>query len=143
MIIPSLTKSSWLCFWYLSVSSSLHYPLCLQTLTYRAGIGVNLILTPLAADMFYESELLEEKNRDVLGKAGAHAQVYSLLCAALGFATAVGPAWSGLIYEAVSWKIMMITLAAICVLGSVGVIFYTGGAEKKNETHDEMPDGVC
>jgi hypothetical protein len=92
--------------------------------------------------MFYESELLEEKNEDVLGAAGAHAQVYSLLCAALGSATAVGPAWSGLMYEAVSWKITMITVAAICVSGSVGVIFYTGGAEKKNETYDKIPNSI-
>ena len=92
--------------------------------------------------MFYESERLEKEHKDVFGKAGAYAQVYSLLCAALGFATAVGPAWSGLIYEAVSWKVMMLTLAAICVLGSVGVVFYTGGTIDKNDTHDEMPDGI-
>ncbi|KAK3168100.1 hypothetical protein OEA41_004546 [Lepraria neglecta] len=38
------------------------------------GIGVNLILTPLVADMFYESELLEKKHSEVFGKAGAYAQ---------------------------------------------------------------------
>ena len=90
--------------------------------------------------MLYESELLEKEHKDVFGRAGAHAQVYSLLCAALGFATAVGPAWSGLIYEAVSWKVMMIALAAICVLGSIGVVFYTGGTVEKNGNQDKMPD---
>ena len=114
----------------------------LQRLIYCTGIGVNLILTPLAVDVFYESELLEKEHKDVFGKAAAYAQVYSLLCAALGFATAVGPAWSGLIYEVASWQVMMITLAAICVLGSIGVIFYTGGTVEKNGTQDEKLNGT-
>lgn len=49
-----------------------------------------MILTPLSADMFYEADVLEDDNPDVFGEAGSYAQVYSLLCAALGFATAVG-----------------------------------------------------
>lgn len=89
---------------------------------------MNLILTPLAADMLYEGDILEENNPDVFGDVGTYALVYSLLCAALGLATAVGPAWSGLIFEEANWAVSMLTLVAICLSGSVGVLFYTGGA---------------
>ena len=141
----SFTKSPWSCFSssLVSLFPALPLILALQRLMYRTGIGVNLILIPLVADMFYESGLLEKEHKDVFEKAGAYAQIYSLLCAALGFATAVGPAWSGLIYEMASWKVMMITRATICVLGSIGVIFYIGGPVEKNGTQDERPDVVC
>lgn len=77
--------------------------------------------------MFYEAGILEEENPNVFGEAGSYAQVYSLLCAALGFATAVGPAWSGFIYEETNWGITMLTLVLICLLGSIPVFLYTGG----------------
>lgn len=95
------------------------------------GTGVDLILTPLSADMFYEAAILEEKNPDVFGEAGSYAQVYSLLCAALGFATAVGPAWTGFMYEQTNWGVTMLTLVLICLLGSIPVFLYTGGRQEK------------
>lgn len=79
--------------------------------------------------MLYEADILEEHNPEVFGDAGTYALVYSLLCAALGLATAVGPAWSGFMYEEINWAASMLSLVAICLLGGVGVIFYTGGAE--------------
>ena len=80
--------------------------------------------------MFYEADILEEENPDVFGEAGSYAQVYSLLCAALGFATAVGPAWTGFMYEETNWGITMLTLVLICLLGSIPVFFYTGGRQE-------------
>ena len=95
------------------------------------GIGLDLILTPLSADMFYEAAILEENHPNVFGEAGSYAQVYSLLCAALGFATAVGPAWTGFMYEETNWGIAMLTLVLICLLGSIPVFLYTGGRQEK------------
>lgn len=95
------------------------------------GTGVDLILTPLSADMFYEAAILEENNQNVFGEAGSYAQVYSLLCAALGFATAVGPAWTGFMYEETTWGITMLTLVLICLLGSIPVFLYTGGRRER------------
>ena len=80
--------------------------------------------------MFYEADILEENNPGVFGEAGSYAQVYSLLCAALGLATAVGPAWTGFMYEETNWGITMLTLVAAIVLGSVPVYLYTGGRQK-------------
>lgn len=94
-----------------------------------AGTGMNLILTPLAADMLYEANIIEEHNADVFGDTGTYALVYSFLCAAFGLATSVGPAWSGFMYEEINWTASMISLVAFCLLGGVGVFFYTGRAE--------------
>ena len=114
---------------------------CDGNLTHNAGIGVNVILTPLAADMFYEAERLEKKNPEVFGEAGTYAQVYSLFCTALGSATAMGPTWPGLIYQQTSWRVQVSTLALISVLGSVGVLLYTGGPEKEALGHDQGSSG--
>lgn len=81
--------------------------------------------------MFYEVDVLEEENPDVFGEAGSYAQVYSLLCAALGFATAVGSAWSGFMYEKTNWGVTMLTLVLICLLGSIPVFLYTGGRQNR------------
>ncbi|KAL8795384.1 MAG: hypothetical protein Q9195_002125 [Heterodermia aff. obscurata] len=102
----------------------------LSILLVLIGVGLNLILTPLSADMFYEAAILEEENANVFGEAGSYAQVYSLFCAALGLAVAVGPAWSGLLYEKTSWGVTMLTLVLLCLLGSVPVFLYTGGRQE-------------
>ena len=81
--------------------------------------------------MFYEAAILEEDNANVFGEAGSYAQVYSLLCAALGLATAVGPAWTGYMYEKTNWGFTMLTLVFLCLLGSIPVFLYTGGRQKK------------
>ena len=94
-------------------------------------------MTPLAADMLYEADILEQTNPDIFGNAGAYALVYSLLCASQGLATAAGPAWSGLMFEEGSWAISMLTLVAICLLGSVGVFYYTGGMSEKVDDPSE------
>ncbi|KAL8640415.1 MAG: hypothetical protein Q9228_002665 [Teloschistes exilis] len=101
----------------------------LAVLLFTLGTGMNLILTPLAADMLYEANIIEEQNPDVFGDAGAYALVYSFLCAAFGLGTSVGPAWSGFMFEDIDWAAAMVSLVAFCLLGGVGVFFYTGGAE--------------
>ncbi|KAL8903079.1 MAG: hypothetical protein Q9207_004158 [Kuettlingeria erythrocarpa] len=101
----------------------------LTVLLFTLGTGMNLILTPLAADMLYKANIIEEQNPDVFGDAGTYALVYSFICAAFGLATSVGPAWSGFMYEDISWTAAMVTLVTFCLLGGVGVFFYTGGAE--------------
>ncbi|KAL8859749.1 MAG: hypothetical protein Q9178_003864 [Gyalolechia marmorata] len=57
------------------------------------GIGLNLIFPSLAADLFYEVDVLAETHSETFGQGGAYAQAYSLLCLALGAGTAFGPAW--------------------------------------------------
>ncbi|KAL8773733.1 MAG: hypothetical protein Q9209_001501 [Squamulea sp. 1 TL-2023] len=94
----------------------------------RQGIGLNLIFPSLAADLFYEVDVLAETHSETFGTGGAYAQAYSLLCAALGAGTAFGPIWAGVFYQKTNWPITMATLAGLTALPAVGVIRYTGGA---------------
>ncbi|KAI4116835.1 MAG: hypothetical protein LQ345_002805 [Seirophora villosa] len=103
------------------------------------GVGLNLILPALLADLFYEVEILAETHSDTFGAGGAYAQAYSLLCAALGAGTAFGPIWAGLFYQETSWPITLITLAALTCLPIPGVYRYTGGGgheEKQRRMED-------
>lgn len=77
--------------------------------------------------MFHEADNLEQSYPNTFGEAGPYAQVYSLLCVALGLAIAVGPAWSGFMYEVTNWGFTMLPLVMMCVLGSIPVYLYTGG----------------
>ncbi|KAL8990413.1 MAG: hypothetical protein Q9177_000923 [Variospora cf. flavescens] len=104
------------------------------------GIGLNLILPALLADLFYEVEILAETNSDTFGAGGAYAQAYSLLCAALGAGTAFGPIWAGVFYQETSWPITMLTLAGLTCLPAAGVYRYTGGG-KHGEKQRRMEDG--
>ena len=68
----------------------------------------------------------------------AFAQAYSLFDFAVGLATAVGPAWAGLIYHQTNWQISVFSLAFICALGSIQVFFYTGELPGKRATSDSL-----
>lgn len=92
--------------------------------------------------MFHEVELLTEQNPGTFGKVGAYAQAYSLFDAALGLATVVGPAWSGLFYETTGWPITVGTLAILCALGAVPVFRHTGGKGRRREIKKDGEDGV-
>ncbi|MCJ1453156.1 hypothetical protein MMC28_003501 [Mycoblastus sanguinarius] len=94
------------------------------------GLGLNFILTPLAADVFYEAEILAHKNPSLFGVMGAFAQVYSLFNAALGLAAIVGPGLAGTLYDRTSWQITVGVLAGLCAVGSLPVWRYTGSAKR-------------
>lgn len=81
--------------------------------------------------MFEEVESLASHHPDTFGSRGAFAQAYSLFDAALGLATVVGPAWSGLFLEETNWPITAGTLAVICGIGGVPVFCYTGKGTKE------------
>ncbi|KAI4171221.1 MAG: hypothetical protein LQ343_004427 [Gyalolechia ehrenbergii] len=105
------------------------------------GVGLNLILPPLLADLFYEVDILTEIHSDTFGKGGAYAQAYSLMCAALGAGTAFGPIWAGVFYQETNWPITMATLAVLTSLPAVGVYRYTGGSVKEEKPGRPEPGG--
>ncbi|KAI4195794.1 MAG: hypothetical protein LQ350_006988 [Teloschistes chrysophthalmus] len=92
-----------------------------------AGVGLNLILAPLAADVFATVEALAISYPKTFGKTGAYAQAYALMTGALGLGTALGPILAGAMYENTNWPITVGFLAILCALPSVGVFFFTGG----------------
>ncbi|KAL8866233.1 MAG: hypothetical protein Q9174_006421 [Haloplaca sp. 1 TL-2023] len=95
-----------------------------------AGIGLNLILAPLAADVFATVDALAASHPKVFGETGAYAQAYSLMTGALGLGTALGPILAGSMYENTNWPITVGFLAILCFLPSIGVFFFTGGGWK-------------
>ncbi|KAL9126720.1 MAG: hypothetical protein Q9217_004265 [Psora testacea] len=109
-----------------------------------SGIGLNFILTRLAADMFDEVEVLAEQNPGTFGNKGAYAQAYSLFDAALGLATVVGPGWSGLVYESTNWQITAGTMAILYALGGAPVFCFTGRtASKKQKGKGKLVTGAA
>jgi MFS family permease len=113
-----------------------------QELMCPAGIGCNLILAALAADLFFEVETLAEENPHTFDKKMAFAQAYSLFDSAVGLATAIGPVWAGFIYQQTNWTTSVFSLAFICALGSIGVFRYTGGAPPKSPKPENPSNGV-
>lgn len=102
-------------------------PKALRSLNSFTGIGLNLILAPLAADMFYAVAILSEENAGVFGKGGAYAQAYSLFDAALGMAVLCGPAGGGFFLEQTNWQVTVGIIAVFCAVGGFPVWRYTGG----------------
>lgn len=88
------------------------------------------MLTPLAADVFFEAEKLSYNNPSIFGVMGAFAQVYSLFNGALGLAAIVGPGLAGTLYDKTNWPITVGVLAGLCGLGSLPVWRYTGSVKK-------------
>ncbi|KAI4132186.1 MAG: hypothetical protein LQ338_000852 [Usnochroma carphineum] len=110
----------------------------LNVLLGLTGVGLNLILTPLSAEMLLEADRLEEDHPEAFGSAGSYARVYSLLCVAYGIGTAAGPALSGFLYERTTWAATTLTLALISLLGSVPVFLYTVNRQQGAIT---LPEG--
>lgn len=111
-------------------------------LTEVAGVGLNFILAPLAADMFDEVESLATQNPDRFGARGAYAQAYSLFDASLGLATVAGPVCSGVLLAKTNWQITSGMLAVICAIGAVPVFSYTGkGVKGAKRERKELENG--
>lgn len=96
------------------------------------GFGLNMILTPLATDVYHQAEVLAVNNPQVFKVMGAFAQVYSLFNGALGLAAVVGPGLSGTLYDKTSWQVTVGVLALLCALGSIPVWLYTGSENVNN-----------
>lgn len=105
------------------------------------GLGLNFMLTPLAADVFHEASILARKNPTLFGVMGAFAPVYSLFNGALGVAVIVGPGLSGTLYDKTDWKITMGVLAGLCAAGAAPVWLYTGNEKRKRGNEEEGAKG--
>lgn len=91
------------------------------------GLGLNCIQTPLAAEVFYEAEIIAQRNPSLFSRgAGGFAQIYCFLIGAIGFGSIVGPGIAGILYARTNWQITMGVLAALCAGGIVPIWRFTG-----------------
>jgi len=90
------------------------------------GFGLNIVLSPLAADMSSTVRQISRDYPETFGDKGAYAQAYSLFDMSFGLGTVFGPAWAGFFYEKTTWSITVITLAILCASASIPAILYTG-----------------
>lgn len=97
-------------------------------LTLVTGIGMSLVLAPLAADTFAEVEILAESYPNIYCRKAAYGQAYSLTYCAMGLGTAFGPVLAGVVYERTGWRTMENLLAIICALGGL-IIFRSIGRD--------------
>lgn len=86
------------------------------------GLGLNVLLAPLASDLSFAVEDLNEENPGLFQSAGAYAQAYSMFNSGLAAGMMVGPPFASFIYTRTNWAIMNFILAAICLLGTVPVV---------------------
>lgn len=90
--------------------------------------------------MFYEIEVLDENHPGAFGQLGAYGQGYSLFGVSLGLSTMAGPAWGGTFLQLTNWQILAGTMAALSVVGSIPVYYYTGGRLKKEKLDGEIQE---
>lgn len=86
------------------------------------GLGLNVLLAPLASDLSFAVEDLNEENPGLFQSAGAYAQAYSMFNSGLAAGMMFGPPFASFIYTRTNWAIMNFVLAAICLLGTVPVV---------------------
>lgn len=85
-----------------------------------------MFLAPLASDISFAVEDLDEKNPGLFQSAGAYTQVYSMFNSGLAAGMLAGPPIASLIYSKTNWAIMNFVIAGICVLGTVPVVCTNG-----------------
>ena len=87
-----------------------------------AGIGINLFLTSLVADMSFAVERLEQEKSESSEDESAFTEAYALVDITFGAGAVFGPLVSGLLYEKTSFAIAYGVLAVFTFSGSIPVV---------------------
>ncbi|KAL8994467.1 MAG: hypothetical protein Q9169_005576 [Polycauliona sp. 2 TL-2023] len=69
------------------------------------GMGINLFLTSLVADMSFAVDRLEQEDDQVFEDGNAFTEAYALVDITFGAGAVIGPLISGLLYENTTWAI--------------------------------------
>ncbi|KAL8713672.1 MAG: hypothetical protein Q9220_002198 [cf. Caloplaca sp. 1 TL-2023] len=90
------------------------------------GVGVTMMLSPLAADLFDIVSRMAKEHDSAFGPKGPFAKVYGLFNSALALGIMLGPALAGFVYEKEGWRATVWALAALCASGIVPIVLFTG-----------------
>ncbi|PPJ54318.1 hypothetical protein CBER1_06123 [Cercospora berteroae] len=107
----------------------------LYILLATTGLGLTLVLAPLAADVSDVADELRDLHPDLFDR-GAFARTYSTFNIGISLATALGPALLGSLYHISTWEVTVTALSAVCAVAGIVVFLFTGGRGQQEEDSD-------
>lgn len=108
---------------------SLRQKVLLCALLFLLGATLNLVLTPLMAEVTYAVEATTAKRpTNFLGKKGAYAQAYALFNMAFAGGCLVGPLVGGLVNQRAGWGATTLTLGCLSAFSALPTVIWTGGS---------------
>lgn len=86
------------------------------------GLALAMVMTPLAADLSFATDKIEEAEPGVFGPRGAYGQVYALFNISMASAAVFGPIIGGALREKLGWGTMGLVLGLWCLSAVVPVV---------------------
>ncbi|MCJ1309477.1 hypothetical protein MMC25_003137 [Agyrium rufum] len=106
---------------------SIKQKVLLCVLLFILGITLNIVMTPLLAEITYAVEAKEKQHPGVYGEKGAYAQAYGLFNTAFAGGTLLGPIWAGYVSSKAGWGTMAWSLGLLSALSAIPIFIWTGG----------------
>ncbi|XHG03095.1 hypothetical protein AWENTII_006418 [Aspergillus wentii] len=101
------------------VNDSTESKVLLCALLFLIGISMQLVLSPLMAEISYAVESMESDSPGIFGSSSPYAQGFGLSSMAFAGGLVVGPIWAGLICDAAGWDAMVGSLGVVSGLTSI------------------------
>ncbi|SMQ49486.1 unnamed protein product [Zymoseptoria tritici ST99CH_3D1] len=103
------------------------------------GLGLNLALVPLMAEITYAVQAKAARAEvGAFGRNGAYAQAYGLFNMAWAAGSMIGPLLAGLIVEAHGWSLATLILGIVSLVTAVPTGVWTGGSWFKERRKGKM-----
>ncbi|EGP87771.1 uncharacterized protein MYCGRDRAFT_40588 [Zymoseptoria tritici IPO323] len=103
------------------------------------GLGLNLALVPLMAEITYAVQAKAARAEvGAFGRNGAYAQAYGLFNMAWAAGSMIGPLLAGLIVEAHGWSLATLILGIVSLVTAVPTAVWTGGSWFKERRKGKM-----
>ncbi|KAF4550694.1 MFS-type transporter-like protein 33 [Elsinoe fawcettii] len=110
-------------------TNTLRQKVLLCALLALLGVALNLVLTPLMAEITYSVEATVRKRpKGFLGEKGAYAQAYGLFNMAFAAGSMIGPLVGGLVVESYGWGAATLVLGVISGVFAGPTFWWTGGS---------------
>ncbi|PNS18284.1 Quinidine resistance protein 1 [Sphaceloma murrayae] len=120
-------------------SNTLHQKVLLCALLALLGVALNLVLTPLMAEITYSVEATVQKRpKGFLGEKGAYAQAYGLFNMAFAAGSMIGPLVGGLIVEYSGWPAATLALGVLSGALALPTWWWTGGSWGRHRRRQQV-----
>ena len=124
--------------------NSIRQKVLLCALLCLLGFTLNLVLTPLMAEIAYAVEATAAKRpKGFLGEKGAYAQAYGLFNVAFAGGCLVGPLVGGLVNQRAGWGATTLTLGILSAISAVPTLIWCGGSifkQRRKEKEERVAD---